>query len=262
MKKNGFLCTKLIELDKRWRIGAVSYLNTLPFLLGIQQSDIMQRIELVKDYPAKIAQDLMDGTIDIGLVPVAIIPLLKDPYLVSEYCIGAEGPVASVSIFSQVPMEEIKTVYLDYQSRTSIQLAQILLKNYWKQDVEFIPASEGYIEKISGTTAGVIIGDRALAAISQFTYSFDLAAAWIAHTGLPFVFATWVANKPIPAEFMKQFDLANSYGLTHLEEVIAKVPKHETGYDLYKYYTQNISYQFTADKKKGMELFLKNLIID
>ena len=85
MKKNGFLCTKLIELDKRWRIGAVSYLNTLPFLLGIQQSDIMQRIELVKDYPAKIAQDLMDGTIDIGLVPVAIIPLLKDPYLVSEY---------------------------------------------------------------------------------------------------------------------------------------------------------------------------------
>ncbi|MEY3208546.1 MAG: hypothetical protein RL064_577, partial [Bacteroidota bacterium] len=160
MKKNGFLCTKLIELDKRWRIGAVSYLNTLPFLLGIEQSDIMQRIELVKDYPAKIAQDLMDGTIDIGLVPVAIIPLLKEAHLVSNYCIGAEGPVASVSIFSQVPMEEIKTVYLDYQSRTSIQLAQILLKQYWKQDVEFIPASEGYIGKISGTTAGVIIGDR------------------------------------------------------------------------------------------------------
>ena len=106
----------------------------------------------------------------------------------------------------------------------------------------------------------MIIGDRALAAIPDFKYSFDLAAAWMKHTGLPFVFATWVANKPIPAEFMKQFDLANSYGLAHLEEVIAKAPKNETGYDLYKYYTQNISYQFTAEKKKGMELFLKSLI--
>jgi chorismate dehydratase len=260
LKKNGFLCTKLIELDKRWRIGAVSYLNTLPFLLGIEQSDIMQRIELVKDYPAKIAQDLMDGTIDIGLVPVAIIPLLKEAHLVSNYCIGAEGPVASVAIFSQVPMEEIKTVYLDYQSRTSIQLAQILLKQYWKQDVEFIPASEGYIEKISGSTAGVIIGDRALASNPNFKYSFDLAAAWVAHTGLPFVFATWVANKPIPEEFMKQFDIANSYGLAHLEEVIAGVPANETGYDLHKYYTENISYQFSPEKKKGMELFLKSLI--
>ena len=260
MKKNGFLCTKLIELNKRWRIGAVSYLNTLPFLLGIEQSDIMQRIELVKDYPAKIAQDLIEGTIDIGLVPVAIIPHLQEAYLVSDYCIGAEGPVASVSIFSQVPMEEIKTVYLDYQSRTSIQLAQILLKHYWKQEVEFIPASEGYIENINGTTAGVIIGDRALAAIPRFAYSFDLAAAWITHTGLPFVFATWVANKPIPAEFMKQFDLANSYGLAHLQEVIEKVPANETGYDLHKYYNQNISYQFTAEKKAGMELFLKSLI--
>ena len=260
MKKNGFLCTKLIELDKRWRIGAVSYLNTLPFLLGIEQSDIKKRIELVKDYPAKIAQDLMEGTIDIGLVPVAIIPLLKEAYLVSNYCIGAEGPVASVSIFSQVPMEEIKTVYLDYQSRTSIQLAKILLKQYWKQEVEFVAASEGYIEKISGTTAGVIIGDRALAAIPNFTYSFDLAAGWLAHTGLPFVFATWVANKPIPEEFMKQFDVANGYGLAHLEEVIAGVPANETGYDLHKYYTENISYQFSAEKKKGMELFLKSLI--
>lgn len=259
MGKNGFLCTKLTELDKRWRIGAVSYLNTLPFLLGIEQSNFMQRIELVKAYPSKIAQGLMEDTIDIGLVPVAIVPLLKEAHFVSKYCIGAEGPVASVSLFSHVPMEQIEKVYLDYQSRTSIQLAQILLKQYWKKEVEFIPATEGYIEKIGGTTAGVIIGDRALASIPNFTYNYDLAAAWKSHTGLPFVFATWVANKPIPAEFIDAFDAANAYGLEHLEEVIAGVPANELGYDLHKYYTQNISYQFTAEKRKGMELFLKSL---
>ena len=74
VKKNGFLCAKLIQLDRRWRIGAVSYLNTRPLLLGLEQSPLMDEMELVKDYPAAIAQQLLDGTIDMGLVPVAITP--------------------------------------------------------------------------------------------------------------------------------------------------------------------------------------------
>ena len=78
----------------------------------------MPQIELIKAYPAMIAQDLMDGKIDMGLVPVAVIPLLKEAHLVSKYCIGAESAVASVCIFSDVPMEQIEHVYLDYQSRT------------------------------------------------------------------------------------------------------------------------------------------------
>ena len=98
----------------------------------------MSQIELVKAYPAKIAQDLMDGTIDMGLVPVAVIPLLKEAHMASNYCIGAEGDVASVCIFSQVPMEEIDKVYLDYQSRTSVQLARILLKHFWKKELNYI----------------------------------------------------------------------------------------------------------------------------
>ncbi len=246
-------------MNNRWRIGAVSYLNTRPLLLGVEQSDLMDKIELVKSYPSKIAQDLIDGKIDIGLVPVAIAPFLKDPHFVSRYCIGAEADVASVCIFSDVPMEQIEKVYLDYQSRTSVQLARILLAQYWKKEVEYISASEGYIDQIKGATAGVIIGDRALVARSKFNNVYDLAGAWIDHTGLPFVFATWIANKPIPAEFMEAFDNANAYGLLHLEEVIKNIPASEQCYDLHKYYTENISYEFTAEKIKGMELFLKSL---
>ena len=152
----------------------------------------MEEIELIKAYPAKIAQDLIDGTIDMGLVPVAITPLLKEAHFVSNYCIGAIGEVASVCIFSQVPMDQIEKVYLDYQSRTSVQLARILLSQYWKKEVVFIKAEEGYIQQINGNTAGVIIGDRALAARTHFKYVYDLASAWIAHTGFPFVFATWI----------------------------------------------------------------------
>jgi chorismate dehydratase len=246
-------------LERKWRIGAVSYLNTRPLLLGLEQSGLMPQIELVKAYPAKIAQDLIDGTIDMGLVPVAITPFLKEAHFVSNYCIGAEGEVASVCIFSQVPMEQIQKVYLDYQSRTSVQLARILLQDFWKKKVEFLKADEGYIQEINGTTAGVIIGDRALAARPHYKYVYDLAANWVEHTGLPFVFATWIANKPIPVEFMNAFDKANAYGLNHLQEVIAGIPASEQVYDLHKYYTENISYAFTSEKRKGLDLFLSLL---
>ncbi len=244
-------------MDKRWRIGAVSYLNTRPLLLGMEQSPFKERIDLVKSYPAQIAQALLDDRIDIGLVPVAIMPLLSSPQIVSKYVIGSEGEVASVALFSQVPMEQIERVYLDYQSKTSVALAKVLLTQYWKKEVEFMEATEGYINEISGTTAGVIIGDRALASLSHFEHIYDLGLAWKQHTGLPFVFAAWVANKPIPADFMEAFDLANGYGLSHLDEVIALIPASEQVYDLHKYYTQNISYDLTQEKREGLEKFLE-----
>jgi chorismate dehydratase len=243
-------------LDKRWRIGAVSYLNTRPLLLGIEQESFLNSIDLVKSYPANIAQDLLSGQIDIGLVPVAILPQLSNPHIVSNYVIGANGAVASVALFSEVPIDEIKSIYLDYQSRTSVQLLKILLSQFWKKEVEFISATEGYIAQISGTTAGVIIGDRALENLSKYPYVYDLGLAWKQHTGLPFVFAAWVANQPIPSEFMAAFEAANGYGLAHLDEVIALIPAQEQVYDLHKYYTENISYVYDEEMKQGLAAFL------
>ena len=237
----------------------VSYLNTRPLLLGMEQSPFKERIELMKAYPAQIAQALLDDTIDIGLVPVAVIPLLKQPNLISKYVIGTEGEVASVALFSQVPMDQIEKVYLDYQSRTSVALAKILFKHYWKKEVEFLNATEGYINQINGTTAGIIIGDRALVSLDKFEHIYDLGSAWKAYSGLPFVFAAWVANKPIPLEFMEAFDAANGYGLSHLEDVIALIPAIEQVYDLHKYYTENISYELTPEKKAGLDKFLEAL---
>ena len=246
-------------MDKRWRIGAVSYLNTRPLLLGLAHEGFKNRIDLVKSYPAKIAQDLLSGQIDIGLVPVAIIPQLTHPHIISNYVIGTNGAVASVALFSEVPIDEIKSIYLDYQSRTSVQLLKILLAQFWKKEVEFLAATEGYIDQISGTTAGLIIGDRALDNLNKFPYMYDLGLAWKQHTGLPFVFAAWVANQPIPAEFMAAFDAAIGYGLAHLEEVISLIPANEQVYDLHKYYTENISYVYDEEKKLGLNAFL-NLI--
>jgi chorismate dehydratase len=256
---NEYLCTKLIQLDKRWRIGVVSYFNTQPLLLGIEKADFLSKIELVKDYPAKIAQALIDGQIDIGLVPVAITPFLSHPHIVSDYCIGTRTKVASVAIFSKVPMDQIESIYLDYQSRTSVQLARILLQAFWKKDIQFLEAQEGYIQAIEGTTAGVIIGDRALANLTEFEYVYDLGEAWIKHTGLPFVFAAWMSNQPIPDDFKTLFNHANAYGVEHIDEVLNQLPARTHDYNMEDYYTKNIEYRLTDTMQQGMQLFLEKV---
>lgn len=235
-------------------------MNTKPLLHGIKEHEIINQIILIEDYPARIADMLLNNEIDIGLVPVAIIPRLKEYHIVGEFCIGSEGDVASVCIFSPVPMQEIKTIILDNQSRTSVALAKILLRDYWKQPVDFIQATaEDYREKITGTTAALIIGDRALEQRNRTEFIFDLGGAWKNHTGLPFVYAAWIANKVIPPEFIKGFNEANAWGLNKLAEVIEENKKQSPSFDLARYYTEHISYHLTTSKRKGLELFLSKL---
>ena len=249
----------LLQLSKKIRVGAVSYLNTKPLLYGLQHHAISESIELIEDYPANLARALEENTIDIGLVPVAVIPKLPEAHIISNYCIGAAGPVASVCIFSQVPMESITSVYLDYQSKTSVNLARILLKNYWKQDVLLLEAPSNFMDLIDGSTAAVIIGDRALEKYNSYAYRYDLAEAWINYTGKPFVFATWVANKPIDEVFIANFNEANGIGLKNIDSVVEQLSHKNNSYDLHTYFTKNISYTLDAAKKEGMAQFLSLL---
>jgi len=217
----------------------------------------MQEIDLALEYPAQIAQHLREGTADMGLVPVAAIPAIPGARIVSDFGIAATGKVASVCIFSKVPMEEITHLYLDYQSRTSVRLAQVLLRHYWQKEVALLQAPENYIGLIGGTTAGVIIGDRALQQLPHFPYIYDLAEHWQLHTGLPFIFAAWVANKELPDPFVRRFNEACAEGLAHIDEVIAEHPFPP--YDLNTYYRENIRYTLDEEKKKGLERFLEYL---
>lgn len=214
-------------------------------------------LSLVMDYPANVANMLIEDRIDIGLVPVATIPRLKEYHIVSEYGIACDGEVASVCLFSDVPMEEITTVLLDYQSRTSVRLARILMKEFWKIDPVLIDTRDDFRGQIKGTTAGIVIGDRALEQRTGSAYVFDLGQAWKEMTGLPFVFAAWISNKEIDPEFQQAFNEANRYGLERLEEVVAKHP-YQT-YDLITYYKENIDYSLDATKMEGLQLYLKYL---
>ena len=243
---------------KKIRVGAVSYLNTRPFLYGIKQHNVINDIDLIEDYPSRVAQMLINDKIDVGLIPVAAIPQLSEHHIVSNYCIGADGPVASVGIFSDLPIEQLKNIYLDYQSKTSVNLAKILLKDFWNKEVNFLPAnSEDFRSSINGDTGAVLIGDRALEQRSKSKYVYDLGEAWKKYTGLPFVFACWVANKKLPGEFLASFDEANGLGLKHITEVVEE--NKFTDFDLTDYYTNYISYNLDEGKRKGMNLFLQLL---
>ena len=241
---------------KKIRAGIVNYLNTKPLIYGLKRPPISEQIELVGDHPARIAEMLMNNEIDIGLVPVAILPKLKEYHIVGDYCIGAEGEIASVALFSEVAMNEIKKVYLDYQSLTSVALLKYLMKEYWGISPEIIQATgEEYRKEIKGTTAGLVIGDRALEQRKISTFIYDLGSEWRSITGLPFVFAAWISTKKLPDDFVALFNVANAMGLQHIDEIVAN--ENFELYDLKKYYTLHLSYRLDKAKRRGMDMFLQ-----
>lgn len=250
---------KTTDEKRMVRVGAVSYLNTKPLIYGFEQGMMQEAITLHIDYPARIAAMLLNNEIDIGLVPVAVIPSLHEYYLNTDYCIGAEGAVASVCLFSDVPLPAVTKILLDYQSRTSVALAKILLKEYWKIQPELVNAGEDYIRDITGTTAGLVIGDRALQQRKQSAYVYDLGQAWKDHTGLPFVFAAWVSNKKLDDDFIMRFNEANKYGLERIDEVVAKNPY--AFFNLREYFTNCIDYHLDNNKRKALALFIQKLNI-
>jgi len=235
-------------LDKI-KISAVSYTNTKPFIYGLEHSDLINQIELTLDMPADCAAKVIDQTVDIGLMPVAAFPLVPNANIIGGYCIGSVGAVNSVFIFSHVPVQEIKTLRLDRQSRTSNNLAKVLLKFHWAQEVEFTADQEAQTDAI------VLIGDRTFGNRELYAFSYDMGKEWMKFTGLPFLYAAWIANRAIPDAFVVQFDEALKFGLAHRNEVLKDLPQ-VNGFDMEDYLMHKLDFELTPQKREAMDLFL------
>jgi chorismate dehydratase len=240
---------------KKIRLTAVSYLNTKPFIYGLFRSHLADQIDLSLDIPSVCAQKLRDGEADLALAPVAIIPELTQAYLVSDFCIGSVGAVKTVCIFSERPLQEIRSLYLDFHSRTSVALVKILCRDYWHIQPEFLPATEGFEQHIGGDTAALIIGDRTIGLEQRYTYIYDLGEAWAAWTGLPFVFAAWISTRPLSDEFTIAFNEALGAGIDHIPE-LTKILPTMSNFDVEAYFSQNISYHLDEAKWKALNRFL------
>ena len=131
-------------LMKKIRISAVKYANTYPFIFGLKDSGFDKKIILDTDHPAECAYKLITNRADIGLIPVAALPQLKEYHIISDYCIGSNGDVRTVMLLSNSRFEKISTIYLDYRSLTSVKLSRVLAKNFWKRDFVWLNTSEGF----------------------------------------------------------------------------------------------------------------------
>lgn len=239
------------------KVSVVSYLNSKPFVYGLKNSSLFNDIELSLDMPSVCAQKLIDDKVDLGLVPVAIIPELKNAHIISDYCIAAEGKVNSVCLYSNVQLNKIEKIILDYQSRTSVNLVKILAKEFWHINPIWESAQPGFEGKIKQTTAAVIIGDRTFELENAFEYCYDLAEEWQKFTGLPFVFACWVSNKKLNDEFISNFNRALGSGIENIKKVINELGNDAKGKEQMEFYlTKCIHFHLDERKRKAMNTFL------
>jgi chorismate dehydratase len=261
MQKYYFRCLKKMRMDKI-RISAVKYANTYPFIYGLKYSGFDKKVILETDHPADCASKLIGNKADIGLIPVAALMQLKEYHIIGDYCIGANGKVRTVMLLSNCPFEEIKTVYLDYRSRTSVNLSKVIAKNWWKRDFRWANTSRSFdFLNIGLDEAVVLIGDQCFEYEKSFRFGIDLAEEWKKHTGLPFVFACWASNKEIEPGFIREFNSCLKIGVNNIDAVVQYFGKSGaiTGEVLKTYLTENIDYDFNEEKKRGLELFLSHM---
>ena len=205
---------------------------------------------MVFDVPSVCAQRLLNNTADIGIVPVAVIPSLPDYYIISNYCIGATGKVRTVALFSNSNINEIKTIYLDSESRTSALLVQILAHKFWRIYPEFKPLTAiNFDEQNAGF---MLIGDKVFDAEKQFSHTWDLSEEWYKFKKMPFVFAAWTANKKLDEQFLSEFNAALALGVGNISAAIAQQSNGIDKKTAEEYFEKYISYDFDSLKRKGL----------
>lgn len=242
---------------KLYKVSAISYLNTAPFAYGLKHTSVFNKIELLYDYPAECARKLASNQVDLSLLPVGALSDFSSFDIVSNYCIGSTGKVRSVALMSDSNVSDIKRIYLDYQSRTSVILVKILCKNVWNISPDFIPLkpTDNY-KSLAENEAVVLIGDRVFDAENHFANAIDLSYEWFNAYGLPFVFAVWASTKQLPKEFIDDLNSGLEHGVNSIEKAVDEFsPLSISREDAIKYLKQNISYTLDKEKIKGIELF-------
>lgn len=238
----------------RGRVAAVSYLNTVPFIYGIEHARLLHA-DLLLAPPSHNIRTFTSGDADIALIPVAAIPHLPDAQIITSFCIGAHNPVRTVMIMGDSPVEKTERLWLDSHSRTSVLLAKILCQELWHIAPEYMHLDDYSVvgERRPGD-AYLLIGDKVFDYEGRFAYTYDLAGCWEQMTGLPFVFALWVARPGVPQETVDALQKSLEYGVAHIPEAIDWYGHSGKTYAR-SYLTENIDFIFDEPKHKALSLY-------
>ncbi|MFR9650748.1 MAG: menaquinone biosynthesis protein [Rikenellaceae bacterium] len=243
-------------MSSRVKIASVSYLNSVPFRYGIESSKLIDA-ESILATPSECAEMFANGEVDIALIPTAAIKrITPQPRIITSHCIGATGAVRTVVLLSDDPIDEIERIWLDTDSQTSIQLCAQLCANRFGIAPQWHRLSDmNRLQHPKDGDAFLLIGDKVFAHEDEFEYSHDLAEEYIAHTGMPFVFAAWCAQPELSEEVEEDLEEALTWGVEHTyEAMVALRPDIEVEAG-YHYLTENIDTMLDSSKRAAMEQF-------
>ena len=239
------------------RLGAVSYLNSRPLIQDLDQLLPGSSIEL--DYPSRLADALASHELDVALIPS--IEYFRRPgyMIISDACVAARGPVLSVKLYCRVEPGNVRRIALDEGSRTSATLTKVILAERYGAFPVSEPLSMESLTTDSSADAVLLIGDRAMHSPEEsFVEVIDLGEMWNEWTGLPFVFAMWVAHQDSDTTGIADaLNEARDRGLAAVGEIaIAEAPKLNISRQLaQRYLTKNLHYKMTSAERSGLRLF-------
>ena len=241
------------------RVGAVSYLNARP--LSHHLNRWPDRFSLRYDEPSRCATLLHEGAIDFGLIP-SIEYSNGDYRIVPGIGVISDGPVASVALFTKVPVARVRSVALDTSSRTSTALMRVLCDRHFHITPAFLPHGPDLPAMLQRCDAALLIGDRALFADpgALGVEKVDLGTEWLTMTGLPFVYAFWAGVPGV----LSQGDVAclqeaRDAGAREVDGIVASLFPAEPEKQAIgsRYLRENIRFDLGQREQQGFELFAR-----
>lgn len=251
--------------SNRPRVCAVSYLNTVPLVWGLEHSPPLRGVfDLRYELPSVCADQVARGEADIGILPVMEMARQKLEYFPGTG-IACRGPVRSILLISKVPFAQIRTLAADAGSRTSVMLARVILAERYGAEPTVFAQPADLAPMLEAADAALIIGDAALhldPAALPFEW-LDLGAEWVSMTGLPMVFAVWSGRKEMMREeYGRAFTESCRYGLGHIDE-IARLQPAARGIGeamAREYLTRHIVFELEEKDYQGMQLYLRQAL--
>lgn len=259
MKKDGWKSSvrPTVRAVSHHRIGAVSFLNTLPLVEGL---DAQPQLEVTRAVPSDMRQLLSDQQVEAALLPsIDLQRFAGELTVLPAGCIACAGSVLTVRVFSQVRPHKVETLWVDSDSHTSVALAQVIWHYQFNRRLRVIPFTPGQWDVAEDAQAVMLIGDKVVAQPPiGFDYQYDLGRLWFEMTGLPFVFAVWAATEGGNfAELYHVLAEARQQGQRNVAEIARKyAPLYNWPEDLaQRYLGEYLHFDFTDAHREGMEEF-------
>lgn len=267
------------EDRRRPRVGHIQYLNCVPIYWGLARTGSLVDLDLTKDTPDNLNDALVRGDLDIA--PISVVEYLRhadDLVVLPDIAVGADGPVMSVVLVSQVPIEELDgaNVALGSQSRTGVRLARLLLEEKYGVRPKFFGSAPDLALMMQVADAAVVIGDVALRASLYDAprlglHVYDLAEEWKDWTGLPFVFAVWAARADFHAAHLDEVHEVHRAFLESRDlcmQEVDKVCEHTARWEAFdaatleRYFTEALDFSLGERQLAGLAEFARRTAHD